>query len=88
MPSLLPKGGSKDSSSRNFRGKWTRWPWTWVSSDRAKGGLTVARGSTATYSRSALRERVALDGKQRKICGGVGGMEANKAWGHFAKSQA
>ena len=40
-----------------------------MSSDRAKGGLTVARGSTATYSRSALRERVALDGRQRKICG-------------------
>lgn len=67
-PSLLLRGGSKDSSSRNLRGKWTRWPWTWVSSDRAKGGLTMARGSTATYSRSALRERVALDGKQRKIC--------------------
>lgn len=69
MPSLLPRGGSRDSSSKNLSGKWTRWPWTWVSSDRAKGGLTVARGSTATYSRSARRERVALDGRQRKICG-------------------
>lgn len=68
-PSLLPRGGSKDSSSRNLRGKWTRCPWTWVSSDWAKGGQTVARGSTATYSRSARRERVALDGRQRKICG-------------------
>lgn len=26
MPSLLPRGGNKDSSSRNLRGKWTRWP--------------------------------------------------------------
>lgn len=66
-PSLLLNGGNKDSSSRNLRGKWTRWPWTWVSSDRAKGGLTMARGSTATYSRSARSERVALDGRQRKI---------------------
>lgn len=66
-PSLLPSGGNKDSSSRNLRGKWTRWPLTWVSSDRAKGGLTMARGSTATYSRSVRSERVALDGRQRKI---------------------
>lgn len=66
-PSLLLSGGNKDSSSRNLRGKWTRWPWMWVSSDRAKGGLTMARGSTATYSRSVRRERVALHGRQRKI---------------------
>lgn len=26
IPSLLPRVGSKDSSSKNLRGKWTRWP--------------------------------------------------------------
>lgn len=85
-PSLLLSGGNKDSSSRNLRGKWTRWPWTWVSSDRAKGGLTTARGSTATYSRSVRSERVALDGRQRKIWEEGGDRETNEAWGDLAKS--
>lgn len=67
MPSLLPRGGSSDSSSKNLSGKCTKWPWICVSSDLAKGGLTTARGSTATYSRRARSERVALDGRQRKI---------------------
>lgn len=48
MPSLLLRGGKRDSSARNSRGNCTRCPSTLRSCSRATIGLTEAKFSTPT----------------------------------------
>lgn len=48
MPSLLLRGGKRDSSARNSRGNCTRCPSTLRSWSRATIGLTEAKFSTPT----------------------------------------
>lgn len=53
MPSLVFSGGSRFSSHRNFRGKWTSSPRTAFSSSLACSGLVSQRRSWAVYSFSS-----------------------------------
>lgn len=68
MPSLVPSGGSRFSSHRNLRGKWTSSPRMPFSSSAACSGLVSQRRSAAEYSFSSRKLWTELWGRHLKTC--------------------
>lgn len=68
MPSFVFSGGSKFSSHRNFRGKWTSSPRMAFSSSAACSGSVSQRRSSAEYSFSSRKLWTLLWGRHLKTC--------------------
>lgn len=68
MPSLVPSGGSRFSSHRNLRGKWTSSPWMPFSSSAACSGSVSQRRSAAEYSFRSRKLWTELCGRHLKTC--------------------
>lgn len=68
MPSFVPRGGSRFSSHRNLRGKWTSSPRMAFSSSAACSGSVSQRRSAAEYSFSSRKLWTELCGRHLKTC--------------------